>query len=271
MKQQRTLDQIWDSMERSIDKVLSPNLYFDSLRTKMKRLEKLNLIRTLDYKNAVEELEKETESQRLTQEEQEHLDKISKMRNYYEFNYPQFKFLTPEELEELCRELKIVIGHLEYFESGVPNYILDELENLSELKFEEYPYIPTHSNNVNEEWLKRAFSSESYFESYYKIYFQDHGGLRIAHPNYYHDFPPRDPNREVYIIFRYVRFGILKGVQILTQWEVLLDPLEDKEQPQQDVLIPTESNSKDWITKVFNILKKIYELFKNSNTRNSKV
>lgn len=108
-----------------------------------KDFEKVDRLKSLGFvkANQVAELEPIRQKIKLTKEQVE-------LINYYKVQYPFNKFITTEQVEQICKKYGLVYGDVSLYKGFVPEKNLKEIESF-ELKKKDIPYLTVYDQQNN--------------------------------------------------------------------------------------------------------------------------
>lgn len=139
---------------------------------KHKRLSKLGFTHTSEGSKAKEELQRLSEVERDNKEK----EKLHKAINYFSFAYPQYKFITEDSVNKICKKYGLVFGDVSYYIGDVPEKNLEQIERFK-IKEKDECWESRESFMSGEEKIFYCSKKEceardlSYMYEFYKDYF----------------------------------------------------------------------------------------------------
>jgi len=91
---------------------------------------------------------------------------------YYKKNYPDYKFITEEQVETICKKYNLVCGENSRYSGFVPEKNLKEIEKfIKKYKFDVFEFIPYIGNNLSSTKVINFYNLEIREDNgYYHMY-----------------------------------------------------------------------------------------------------
>jgi len=150
------IEEIHETFYTEVDRLLASAEIANPLDTdKQDLIEKCKRLKTLGFTNTIEVKEAELEITRLDtlKRDNEIKQTLIKAINYFSFKYPNYKFITKESVEKICKKYNLVHGTIDKYIGTVPDKNLKHIEDFKVLEDDECFYSQfrsIHSINKKE-------------------------------------------------------------------------------------------------------------------------
>lgn len=182
-----TIQEIHDTFDTEVDRLLgsakirkSTDTDLGQVISKSDRLAALGFTSTKVNKVANEEKARINSLEKENTEKQELIEAI----NYFTFNYPQYKFITPDSVEKICKKYNLLCGDVDRYIGDVPDKNLEVMEQFK-IKEEDcaYRYRDRHSTkNISFKKFNDYKNSKSDFDLYANFINISKSPLKICAP-----------------------------------------------------------------------------------------
>lgn len=149
--QTQTIEEIHESFFTEVDKLLAFAKISHSVETQQEGLlEKSRRLKSLGFSNSKEVQDAQIEIDRLDvlKDINRTKAKLREAIDYFSMRYPQYKFITIQSIQKICKKYNLVYGNVNKYKGTVPEKNLKQMENLSIYPEDETWIEETHYFNL---------------------------------------------------------------------------------------------------------------------------
>lgn len=167
----QVIEEIHETFYTEVDRLLEEAKVSKSLDTdKQELIDKCQRLKSLGFTATKEVKEAQSEIERIhkLKTENEGNKQLVEAINYFQFTYPQYKFITEESVKKICAKYGLVYGEVTRYLGKVPDKNLKQIESFS-IRPEDDAYFETrffYDYDGNERTLSEIIFSETGYKDY---------------------------------------------------------------------------------------------------------